>query len=34
MRETLTVSDVLIDEILAADVIFTGVPTYNFGLVH
>ena len=31
MRETLAASDVLIDEILAADVIVAGVPMYNFG---
>jgi FMN-dependent NADH-azoreductase len=31
MRETLRVSDTLIDELLRADLIVAGVPMYNFG---
>jgi len=31
MRETLQVSDALVDELLQADVIVAGVPMYNFG---
>ena len=31
MRETLALSDRLIDEVIAADVIVAGVPMYNFG---
>lgn len=31
MRETLALSDRLIDELIAADVIVAGVPMYNFG---
>ena len=32
MRETLGVSDELVDELLAADLIVAGVPMYNFGV--
>lgn len=32
MRETLALSDVLIDEIIAADAIVLGAPMYNFGM--
>jgi len=32
MRETLRVSDALVDELLAADLIVAGVPMYNFGV--
>ncbi|WP_029008913.1 FMN-dependent NADH-azoreductase [Azospirillum halopraeferens] len=32
MRETLRVSDELVDELLAADLIVAGVPMYNFGM--
>ncbi|EPX59341.1 FMN-dependent NADH-azoreductase [Cystobacter fuscus DSM 2262] len=32
MRETLAESDVLVDELLAAEVIVAGVPMYNFGV--
>lgn len=32
MHEALAQSDVLIDELLAADVIVAGVPMYNFGM--
>ncbi|PJI39062.1 NAD(P)H-dependent oxidoreductase [Ferrovibrio sp.] len=31
MRETLSLSDRLIDEVIAADVIVAGLPMYNFG---
>lgn len=31
MRETLRVSDTLIDELLQADLVVAGVPMYNFG---
>ena len=31
MHDTLRVSDALVDELLAADVIVAGVPMYNFG---
>ena len=31
MRETLRTSDALVDELLQADLIVTGVPMYNFG---
>ncbi|MGH8085382.1 MAG: FMN-dependent NADH-azoreductase [Lysobacter sp.] len=32
MRDTLAQSDVLVDELLAADLIVIGVPMYNFGM--
>lgn len=32
MREALRLSDALVDELLAADVIVLGVPMYNFGV--
>ncbi|HYZ86769.1 MAG TPA: NAD(P)H-dependent oxidoreductase [Bryobacteraceae bacterium] len=32
MKETLALSDELVDEVLAADVLVLGVPMYNFGV--